>query len=463
MLRLLKDGHQVTAITRSVARATRQLGADITVVAWSDSLGIQRALEHSDGVIHLAGEPIADRRWTQRQKRTLWDSRVKLTQTLVKHMQRCTVPPKVLISASAVGFYGQRSKPVDESSAAGKGFTSRLAVAWEAAAQDATDLGVRVVQLRLGLVLARSGAFRIMDAAYRRGLGARVGSGTHGACWIHLADVLGLIEWALHRQDIHGPLNATAPNSRTQQEVHADFSTHYGRQWSPAIPGFLVRLALGERARLLTHGAVVDAHVALSQGYSFLFPTLTAALTHLTNRKRYQDIQFETCLNVQKAGGQDATYVLMSSTRVGAPLSQVAPWFETPHNLTLMTPPFMRFKILQAENMAENAMLSYQIDLFGFPMKWTSKIPVFEPGVRFVDTQVRGPYRLWWHEHRYQSDGEETWVYDTVHYTLPLGVLGRIAHALWVKPTLRRIFEYRTDTMHERFGHAAPTPKRISA
>ena len=463
LLRLVAYGHDVAVVTRSIERASSLLGADPTYVCWSDSDGLREVLNGCDGVIHLAGEPIADRRWTTRRKQRLWSSRVELTQTLVQVMGRCKRPPKALVCASAVGFYGHRLSPVEETSHRGEGFTSLLTEAWEAAALDATQHGVRVVSLRIGLVLARQGVFKWMRRAYRARVGARIGSGRQGMPWIHIDDVVGVCLWVLKTKTIQGPVNAVAPALQTQTSFHDECRQFFGRQMSPPISPRALRWVLGERSRLITHGARVEPTAAREGGYSFLYPTLRGALSDLVSGSAACGVTIRRVREKTAFGGTVPQYRLMAKTFVPQPIERVTPWFETPSNLTLMTPPFMRFKILSQQPMERNAEMTYCIQLFGFPMRWTSRIPIFERGVRFVDTQARGPYRLWWHEHVFESAPGGTWITDTVHYRIPLGLLGRLVHRVWVRSTLQNIFVYREHTMHSRFCVAVSETKRISA
>lgn len=464
MLRLLSEGgHIITAVSRDPKRAANQLGAEVDIVGWDDSARLRSALNDCDLVLHLAGEPVAPKRWTRRVRQRIWDSRVETTQALVSAMRTCSSPPKVLIQASAVGVYGDGGNAVAESSPTGTGFLAELGQAWESAGADAASLGTRVIAARFGVVLGHYGAFETMHRVYRWKLGARIGSGDHGMPWIHLEDAVGMMLWAYRTPEISGPLNVVSPEALTQRQFHEGLVAQMGPQWSPPLPRAFLRVVLGARAELICEGAVVGAQKAIRFGYPFRFPTLKEAVCSLTRPLRDDELSIQYTPVPAVRRGKKSQYVLRAETVVPSPIEEVAPWFETPANLTLMTPPFMAFEIRKEEPMGVDAEISYRIRLFGVPMRWTSQIPIFEPGIRFVDTQIRGPYRLWWHEHQFVAVDGGTRIIDIVHYRVPVSILGRIANRAWVGPTLLRIFSFRYQTMTQRFGSKIQHTLRHSA
>jgi hypothetical protein len=264
-------GHGVVVVSRG---ATRARGA---AVPW-DAVG--PALGESDAVVNLAGEPIAARRWTAAQKRRILESRVAATSTLVEAAAAAARRPAVLINASAVGYYGDRGDEViDEGAAPGRGFLAEVCQAWEREAERAEALGLRVVRLRLGIVLAPDGgALARMVLPVRCFLGGRLGDGRQWMSWIHVADVAGLVCAILADQAYSGAINATAPGPVTNR----DFMRALGRAlsrpaWLPA-PASALRLALGEMADMLLTGQRVIPRAAERLGYRWRFPALEAAL-----------------------------------------------------------------------------------------------------------------------------------------------------------------------------------------
>ncbi len=287
---LQAGGHRVTVLTRSPDGARRALGQaglvgtlpdhDVAIAAWTDLAG---ALRGVDGVVNLAGASIGEGRWTPQRKAELVDSRLSSTRAIVSALGRVEPRPKVLVNASAVGYYGDRAEKVDEGSAPGGDFLAGLCQKWEEFAEGATSSGVRVVRVRTGVALAKDGgALSRMLLPFKLFAGGPMGSGRQGFPWVHRADVVGLIRFALEHDEVSGPLNAVAPD----MVDNAGFSRALGRalhrpSWLP-LPGFALRLALGEMAGpLLLSGQFVRPAAAEKFGYHWRFPKLVGALDDL--------------------------------------------------------------------------------------------------------------------------------------------------------------------------------------
>ncbi len=279
---LCAQGHQVTVLTRNQPRAQAILGQDISLLT---SLAQWTEDREFDGVINLAGEPIFDHAWSERQKQVLLASRVDLTHHLVEHIALQAVKPRYFLSGSAVGYYPDGNAPVGESHPPGTGFSSRLCVAWEQAALQAQSLSVPVTLLRTGLVLsATGGLLQRMVFPARLGLGAVVGNGQQWMSWIHLEDYVQALLWMLQRAPVSGPYDMTAPEPVTNWEFMDHLCAQVHRTCRFAIPAGLLRLGLGERASLLTEGQRVIPERLLAEGFSFAYATLPAALDHLLAR-----------------------------------------------------------------------------------------------------------------------------------------------------------------------------------
>ncbi len=240
-----------------------------------------------DAVVHLAGEPIA-KRWTPEVKRRIRDSRVEGTKLLSEALAQMPTPPKVLVCASATGWYGDRGEEwLDENSAPGKGFLAQTCREWEAAAAAARDAGIRVVHLRIGLVLSpKGGALAKMLPAFRLGFGGRLGDGRAYWSWITLDDLLGVIQHALTNDSLHGPGNAVSPNPVNNAEFTKALGRVLRRPTLFPVPRFAVELLFGEMAReaLLPSFRVKPAKL-MAAGFQFRFPDLEAALRHLLGKK----------------------------------------------------------------------------------------------------------------------------------------------------------------------------------
>ncbi len=242
------------------------------------------SLREADAVIHLAGEPVAQR-WTAEAKRRIRESRVEGTRNLVAALAALPRRPEALICASAIGYYGSRGDEIlTESSAPGSGFLPEVCVAWEREAQAAEAFGMRVVRVRTGLVLdAGGGALVRMLPPFRMGLGGRLGSGRQWMSWIHLEDLAALFQFAVERQ-VRGPLNAVAPYPVTNSDFTRELARTLGRPAVFPVPGFALRLLFGEMADVLLTSQRVVPGAAEAAGFRFRFPQLAEALAGLLGR-----------------------------------------------------------------------------------------------------------------------------------------------------------------------------------
>ncbi len=272
-------GTQVTVLTRNPTRLDLPRGA--ATQSWKD---LPAALEGADAVINLAGEGIADRRWSTARKAVIRDSRTAATAQLVAAMEACTQRPTVLVNASAIGYYIPRDDaPVNEDTPAGTGFLADVCRAWEAEAQAAAAFGVRVALVRIGVVLAREGgALPKMALPVRWFAGCKLGSGTQGLSWIHIDDLVAMLIEAAANPAWRGVFNGTAPQPLGNEAFTRLIAKRLHRPLLP-VPGLLTSMAtkllLGEMAEaLLLQGAFVLPGHAQALGFQFRFPTAEAAL-----------------------------------------------------------------------------------------------------------------------------------------------------------------------------------------
>jgi hypothetical protein len=235
----------------------------------------------SDVVIHLAGEPVAQR-WTPAARQRILESRVAGTRNLVQALARLPRKPEALICASAIGYYGSRGDEIlTESSAPGSGFLPEVCVAWEREAQAAEAFGIRVVRVRTGIVLdAHGGALARMLPPFRMGVGGRLGSGRQWMSWIHLEDLVGLFQFAVESQ-VRGPLNAVAPNPVTNLDFTRELAHALRRPALFPVPELALRLLFGEMADVLLASQRIAPGAAGAAGFPFRFPQLPPALADL--------------------------------------------------------------------------------------------------------------------------------------------------------------------------------------
>lgn len=241
-------------------------------------------LEGHDAVVHLAGEPIASGKWTEEKKKRLRDSRIDGTTLLSETLAKLVHPPKVLISASAVGYYGDRGdEELDENASPGSGFLEDICKDWEAATAPASAAGIRVVHLRVGIVLAkRGGALAQMLPIFKLGFGGKIGSGQQYMSWISLDDMTRIIAHCITDESISGPVNATAPNPVRNATFTKTLGHVLKRPTFMPVPRFALRMRFGEMADALLYASTRAIPAKLeSHGYEFHHPTLEKALQDL--------------------------------------------------------------------------------------------------------------------------------------------------------------------------------------
>ena len=274
------QGHELVVWSRTPQRVPALCAGAKGVAALRELDGA----EPFDAVVNLAGSPIADRPWTAQRRRVLWRSRIDLTRELVDWLGQRVRRPRVLLSASAIGWYGDRGNaPLDEDSRPGEGdFGSQLCVAWEQEAQRAEQLGMRVVLLRTAPVLARHGGMLPrLRLPFSMGLGGRLGSGRQWMPWIHLDDEVGLIDFLLQREDCRGAFNACAPHLVCNTEFAQTLARALNRPMLLSVPAWALRIVLGDMSILFLGSQHVKPRRAMEAGYRFRFPYLEGALTDL--------------------------------------------------------------------------------------------------------------------------------------------------------------------------------------
>ena len=253
--------------------------------AWNPPYGgaWETAVDGADGIINLAGEPIAGKRWSDDQKQKLRASRIDSTRALVAAVAKARVKPKFLINASAVGYYGARGDdPVTEATPPGNDFLSELCLEWEAEALKAEKLGVRVALVRTGIVLGKGqGALAKMVPPFKMFLGGPLGSGEQYMPWIHIEDEIGLLVFLMDREDARGAFNATAPNPVTMAEFCKALGAALNRPSWVSVPPSALALITGEMADMLLNGQRAVPEAALKLGYVFQYPSIDTALQSL--------------------------------------------------------------------------------------------------------------------------------------------------------------------------------------
>jgi uncharacterized protein len=283
---LTSGGHSVTRLLRSQS-SPRSAGTSEIVWDPSGTSFPSSSLEGFDAVVHLAGESIAEGRWTDAKKARIRESRTKPTRALCEALGRLSRPPKVLVCASAIGYYGNRGEEIlREGSAPGSGYLPDVCLEWEGATAPAVQKGIRVVNLRFGVVLSPAGgALAKMLPPFRMGVGGKVGDGKQYMSWIALDDAIGAIHHAVMNDGLSGGVNAVSPNPVTNLEFTKTLGRVLSRPTFFPVPAAAARIAFGEMADalLLASARVIPARL-LETGYQFRYPELEGALRHLLGK-----------------------------------------------------------------------------------------------------------------------------------------------------------------------------------
>jgi uncharacterized protein (TIGR01777 family) len=278
---LLAEGDELTVLSRDPASVPVKCGAGVHALA---SLAEWHPAMSFDAVINLAGEPIIDARWSAQRRRVLWESRVTLTGELVRHIAAAERKPSVLLSGSAVGYYGDGGDlMLDEAADVGRDFAAQMCKAWEDAARVAESAGVRICLLRTGLILSNDGGLlERMLLPFKLGLGARLGNGNQWMSWVHIEDYVAMVLRLLRDERACGPYNMTAPQPVTNAEFTAALAVALHRPAFFIAPAALLNLVMGERACLLLEGQRVLPGKMEMAHYRFSFSTLADALRDVT-------------------------------------------------------------------------------------------------------------------------------------------------------------------------------------
>ena len=281
--RLEEEGHRVVRLVR------REPESDRSEVGWNPESGAidTSGLEGTDAVIHLAGDNIAEGRWNDEKKARIRDSRVNGTRLLAESLADLDAPPRTLIAASAIGYYGDRGDEVlTEKSPPASDFLSETCQAWEAAVQPAVQKGVRTVNLRIGVVLSLDGgALAKMHFPFRMGVGGVMGSGDQYVSWVSIHDLPGIVLHILSHEDLSGPVNAVAPNPVTNREFTKTLGRVLVRPTLFPMPAFAARLAFGEMAdALLLSSTRVQPERLAASGYAFRHPDIEPALREILEK-----------------------------------------------------------------------------------------------------------------------------------------------------------------------------------
>lgn len=425
----LQQGFQINALVRN-PESFKMLPQN-QIFKWThENQPALDAFANVDAVVHLAGENIAEKPWSQEQKKRIVESRITGTKNLIASLK--ALPPnrrpRVLISGSAIGYYGyERSQPVDEQSEPGNDFLADLCKDWEKEALDAEKLGIRVVLLRTGLVLSREGG------ALAKMPPVQISDGKMWMSWIHIKDVTRLIVHAIKYETFSGPLNGVSPNPVQNKE----FTEHLSRiKKVPKIgfvPRFVLDTVLGEVSHVINSSLQVRPTSALQNGFQFLFPDLKSALNEELGKSHALDT------------------FLYKDQFVPLKPEIIFPFFSRAENLETLTPPWLNFKIVSksSEEIKQGSVIKYKLKIHGVPVGWETLISTWKENILFIDEQIKGPYTKWHHLHTFESVPGGCLLRDEITYRVPVSIIGKLMLGSWISSDVNKIFAYRQKRIEE--------------
>lgn len=392
-----------------------------------------------DAVIHLMGEPIADKRWTDDVKKNLVTSRVESTRNLVNALQNSKA--KIFLSASAIGIYGNKlDTECDELTPSDEGFLGQLCANWEKEAQRFTENQAdrRAVQLRIGVVLSgEGGALKKMLPPFEAGVGGKLGDGQQWMSLIHIDDLVSAFIFALENEAISGPVNAVSPEPVTNLEFTQTLAESLKVSALIPVPVFALKLALGEMAEIVLSSQKVLPNKLLQHHFKFQYPTVKEILSEIFNYKKTKN-----------------DFLFTATQWVPQSIESIFGFFSDENNLEKITPEFLNFHVVgkSTPSIEEGTEIDYKLKIHGVPAKWKSRICDWKVNESFRDIQLKGPYSKWDHFHGFEALAGGTLLTDAVIYRLPLTQLGGNLAKPFIKNDIQTIFSYRKKVIHELFG-----------
>ena len=386
-----------------------------------------------DAVIHLMGEPLDVRRWTERKKLEFRSSRIKSTRNMVYAIKGAIGRIKVFLTASAIGIYGEGGdNTFTEKSKIGDSFLAKLCHDWE---QEAKKSTCRNAQLRFGIVLANdSRALKKMLPVFENGFGGPLSSGNQWMSWVHIEDIVGITMKIIHDPTLAGQINVVSPEPVRNREFTKLLASALKTKALLPVPKIALRLVLGEMAGVVLSSQKVLPEKVTANNYTFKYTKLADAFSSLFSWK-------ESC--------HDRLFEQQQWTP--KPLNEVFDFFSDVKNLEVLTPPLLNFKVLDksTENLQEGTKINYKLKIRGVPAKWTSLITNWQPMNEFADVQLKGPYSKWYHRHLFRPLSGGVLLEDKVVYRLPFSRFGGNILHWFILKDIKTIFIYRRKRIKE--------------
>lgn len=423
--RALREGHDLKALVRNPE--SFKMLPENKIFKWTHEVLVpNEACLDVDAVIHLSGENIADKPWSKEQKKRLVESRIIGTRNLVSSLAKLPSEkrPKVLISGSAIGFYGYEQPGIlDEQTKSGSDFLAQLCREWEQEALAAEKLGIRVVLLRTGIVLSREGG------ALTKMPPLQISDGKSWMSWIHIQDVVRAVLFALQDNSLSGAVNCVAPNPVQNKEFVKQLAQVKGISSFGFVPKPFLNLALGELSKAITSSLKVSPKALLEKEFVFQYPDLHSAL-----KAEFKD-----------TGLFDS--FLFKDQFVPLKPEEIFRFFCRAENLEALTPPWLNFKIVSksSEEINKGTVIDYKLKIHGLPVYWKTLIVDWQKNSFFIDEQKKGPYSKWHHLHTFEQVPGGCLLRDEVTYRVPVAIIGKMLLGGWISKDVSQIFNYRQE------------------
>ncbi len=380
-----------------------------------------------DAVIHLMGEPLDGKRWSEQRKLEIRSSRINSTKNMVTAIENSLKRIKVFITASAIGIYGDREEEsLNESSTIGNNFLANLCQEWE---MEANKSSCRNIQLRFGIVLSNdSTALKKMLPIFENGFGGNLSKGKQWMSWIHIDDVVGIMMKILHDSNLTGKINIVSPSPVRNKEFTKLLADSLKVKAVLPVPKTMLKLLFGEMSTVVLSSQKVLPEKLIKTNYTFKFRNLAEA--------------FESIF-YWKESRHDRLYEQRQWTPKS--VNEVFDFFSNEQNLEELTPPLLNFKVegKSTEIIQEGTKIHYRLKIRGIPARWTSLITNWQPKTEFADVQLKGPYAKWYHRHLFRPLSGGVLLIDKIVYRLPLANLGGNIMHWFVRSDIETIFNYR--------------------
>lgn len=432
---LASKGHQLVVISRNKEKAQKELPFLCQVVEGDLVENPVTLPSDIQGVFHLLGENVSARRWNEEVKNEILSSRVQSTENLIQSLKTA---PEFFISASAVGYYGNRpNELLTEQSSPDESFLSQVCQQWEKSVFSLNDKfsQTKVSCLRLGVVLSQAGgALEKMLYPFKAGIGGALGDGSQFMSWIHIKDLVRLFTF-IQEKSLSGVFNAAAPSAIENLYFSKALAISIKRPLGPAIPRKVIELMFGEMATVILADQKVSSDKLQKLGFQFHFANLELAFNNIFVNQEKSD-EF-----------------LVAEQFVPLKKEDLFPFFAEAKNLEAITPSSLNFKIksVSTEKMQKGTLIDYVLKIHGVPVSWKTLIEDWNPSQSFTDTQLKGPYSLWHHTHEFLDVPGGTLMCDKVHFRIPFGYIGWLAGRAFVMSDVRKIFSYRRKKIYDLF------------